>query len=218
MWTFLAAGVVLGLSAGLAPGPLLTLVVAETLRHGISAGVRVALAPLLSDLPIILLTIFVLDKISNVAPLLGIISLCGALLLLHMAYQSLRTGEIPAPHAAPRTTASLRKGVLVNALSPHPYLFWLTVGGSYLSPPSASDTAAPALFLIGFYGSLIGAKLLLATLVERARLLAKKAWLTRIFRLLAILLCLLALTMARQGLALLKTRSGELVFFLQAGG
>ena len=53
---FLFAGLVLGLSGGLVPGPLLTLVASETLRHGAAAGIRVALAPLLTDAPIILAT------------------------------------------------------------------------------------------------------------------------------------------------------------------
>ena len=57
---FLTVGILLGLSAGIAPGPLLTLVVSETLSGGVGAGVRVALSPLLSDLPIILFAVFLL--------------------------------------------------------------------------------------------------------------------------------------------------------------
>ncbi|OGT32916.1 MAG: hypothetical protein A2W28_01290 [Gammaproteobacteria bacterium RBG_16_51_14] len=52
---FLVTGAVLGISAGLAPGPLLALVVTETLKHGIRTGVRVALVPVCTDLPIIFL-------------------------------------------------------------------------------------------------------------------------------------------------------------------
>jgi threonine/homoserine/homoserine lactone efflux protein len=44
---------VFGLSAGLSPGPLMTLVIAETLKRGIPAGIRIAVAPLITDLPII---------------------------------------------------------------------------------------------------------------------------------------------------------------------
>ncbi|MBT4876955.1 MAG: LysE family translocator, partial [Desulfobacula sp.] len=43
---YLTIGMVLGLSAGLAPGPLLTLVISETLLHDIRAGIKVAMAPL----------------------------------------------------------------------------------------------------------------------------------------------------------------------------
>jgi hypothetical protein len=53
MTHFLGIGIIFGLSAGLAPGPLLMLVISDTLRHGIKAGVKVALAPVITDLPII---------------------------------------------------------------------------------------------------------------------------------------------------------------------
>ena len=46
-------GVVFGLAAGLMPGPLLALVIQQTLRHGPGEGIKVAAAPLLTDLPIV---------------------------------------------------------------------------------------------------------------------------------------------------------------------
>ena len=73
MVNFLAMGSILGLSAGFAPGPLLTLVISETLQHDIRAGVKVALAPIVTDLPIIMLTLFILVKLSGFHKVLGII-------------------------------------------------------------------------------------------------------------------------------------------------
>jgi threonine/homoserine/homoserine lactone efflux protein len=52
----IARGTVLGLAAGFAPGPLTLLVIRETLHHGFGAGVRVSLAPVLTDLPLIALS------------------------------------------------------------------------------------------------------------------------------------------------------------------
>jgi threonine/homoserine/homoserine lactone efflux protein len=46
-------GLSLGLGAGLAPGPLLALVIRSTLQDGAAAGVRVAFSPLVTDVPII---------------------------------------------------------------------------------------------------------------------------------------------------------------------
>lgn len=68
---FLFMGLVLGLSAGLAPGPLLTLVVSETLRHHVGAGIRVALAPLISDLPIVLVSVGILSTMADFEAVLG---------------------------------------------------------------------------------------------------------------------------------------------------
>ena len=51
MITALASGAFLGLSCGLAPGPLLALLLAQTLRHGPREGCKIALTPLVSLSP-----------------------------------------------------------------------------------------------------------------------------------------------------------------------
>jgi len=118
---FLTIGTLLGLSAGLAPGPLLTLVISETLRHDVKAGVKVALAPFITDLPIIILAVFILANLSNFHNILGLIALTGGCVLLFMGYESLSTRGVELNLKAARPK-SLTKGILVNALSPHPYL------------------------------------------------------------------------------------------------
>jgi len=91
MMHFLGIGIMLGLSAGLSPGPLLMLIISETLRHGVRSGVKVALAPIITDLPIILITLFILVKVAGYHYLLGIISLAGGMFVLFMGYASIRT-------------------------------------------------------------------------------------------------------------------------------
>ena len=81
---YLTIGAVLGLSAGFAPGPLLTLVISETLQHGIKSGLKVAIAPIITDLPIIIVTLFLISKLSNFHEILGIISLIGGCFILYM--------------------------------------------------------------------------------------------------------------------------------------
>lgn len=76
-------GTVLGLSAGFAPGPLLTLVISETLQHGIKSGIKVALAPIITDLPIVLITLYVLSKLTHFHGILGGISIIGGCCVFH---------------------------------------------------------------------------------------------------------------------------------------
>ena len=68
-------GLLFGLSAGLAPGPLMTLTVTQTLQHGTSEGLKVALAPLVTDIPIILAFLFLLDRVAGFDTILGMIGL-----------------------------------------------------------------------------------------------------------------------------------------------
>ena len=204
MTEFLILGLVLGLAAGVTPGPLLTLVLAQALRHGTAAGVRVALAPLITDLPLVLATWLLLRQWADSATLLGALSLVGSLLVFGFGVQTLRApARLPDPEAVPVTTHSLRKGLLANVLSPHPYLFWLGVGGPILTRAADSGALAPAAFLLSLYGFLVGTKVVLAVLMGRARgRLGQRAYRT-VLGVLGLALCALALGLARDGLQLL---------------
>jgi threonine/homoserine/homoserine lactone efflux protein len=200
---FLTIGTVLGLSAGVAPGPLLTLVISETLRHGVRSGIKVALAPIITDLPIILLTLFILSRLSDFHTILGMISLAGGSFLLYTGYLSILTKgvEITLQEIEPK---SLTKGILANTLNPHPYLFWVSVGAPTMTRAMNQDVAAAAVFIISFYVCLVGSKVVLAILVGRSTfLLSSNAYLFTM-RFLGLVLCLLAIILFRDGLALMK--------------
>lgn len=50
---FIIMGAIFGFIAGISPGPLLTLVITETITHNKSEGIKIAIAPLITDLPIL---------------------------------------------------------------------------------------------------------------------------------------------------------------------
>ena len=144
---FIGSGTVFGLAAGLTPGPLFTLVLTQALRHGTREGIKVALAPLLTDLPIVLVAVFVFTRLASTEPVLGGIALIGGGFLAYLAYDSFAfaADSVGLPVAA---SASLRKGVLANLLNPHPYLFWLAVGAPMLIRASEVGRLAVAGFLM----------------------------------------------------------------------
>jgi threonine/homoserine/homoserine lactone efflux protein len=203
MLSFLTTGTILGLSAGFAPGPLLTLVVSETLQHDMKAGVKVALAPILTDLPIIVFTLFILAKLSRFHHILGIVSIIGACFLLYLGIKNIQTKgvQINISTSAPK---SLQKGILVNALSPHPYLFWFSVGGP-TTIKAMSVSLSAALFFIGsFYMLLVGSKIFLAVLVGKSRSFLQGNTYVLTMRLLGVVLIILAGILFRDGLHLLN--------------
>lgn len=159
-----ALGAVLGLGAGLAPGPLLALVVAATLERGVPAGARVAVAPLLTDAPIVVLCTVVLGSLS--ADVLTGLSLAGAAFVGHLAVDALRGRAAVAAGGPGRV---LRRAAIVNALSPHPWLFWIAVGGPLLVDAAGRGALLAAGFLAAFYGPLVGTKLVVAGLVGAGR-------------------------------------------------
>jgi threonine/homoserine/homoserine lactone efflux protein len=198
----LASGVLLGLSCGLSPGPLLALVLAQTLRHGAREGCKIALTPLATDAPIIVVALVLAAKLAGLRSLLGIVSLAGGAFVLYLAWDSLGPMHLDAeaPAEPPR---SWLKGILTNLLSPHPWLFWMTVGAATLAKAIAQSWLVAAAFLFGFYLLLVGSKVLIALLTARSRkLLAGRAY-RFVTRVLAGLLGLFALLLFREGLRLL---------------
>ncbi len=202
MTTALLAGLLFGLSAGLAPGPLLVLTVTQTLSHGALEGVKVALAPLLTDAPIIALALLGLQALTVLDGVLGVIGLVGGIYVLYLSLETWRaSAPVHAGEGGP--PASLRRGILANALSPHPYLFWTVVGGPLVLQSAHTHWGTAAAFIITFYFCLVGAKMLIALGVARFRnLISGKAY--------RIVMAALALLLAGFAIKLLSDASVSL--------
>lgn len=201
MLTFLTVGTILGLSAGLTPGPLLTLVISETLRHNIKAGIKIAVAPLLTDLPIIGLTFFFLKKLIDVHIALGSISIIGGFFVFYLGVENFRTKGLTINNYGIKNH-SIQKGMFVNIISPYPYIFWLSVGSPIILRASNQGILSTAAFVVSFYILLVGSKIGLAVLVGRSRTLLTDRIYIYIMRFLGALLCLFSILLIKDGLGL----------------
>ena len=195
---FLSRGTLLGLAAGFSPGPLTVLVVGETLRHGLRSGLQVAIAPLLTDIPIILLAALVLKQLTGSPFAFGAVSLAGGLFLLWLGYGSLKVGPVALPLDAcpPR---SIRKGIAINLLNPNPYLFWTGVGVPTLLSAREISWACAAAFLGAFFFFIVGSKAVLARLVHGSRAFMQGRVYLGIMRLLGVLLMVYGVLLLRDG-------------------
>ncbi len=202
MIDFLTIGIMLGLSAGLAPGPLLTLVISESLQHGVRSGVEVALAPIITDLPIVLFTLFIISKMSGFQNGLGMISLVGAVFIFYTGYTSIRTKAV-ALSISNEPPRSLLKGVAANFLNPHPYLFWISVGAPTMSKSHNQGVGALVTFITGFYITLVGSKIFLAVAVGKSRTFLSGKPYRYTIRFLGLLLCGFSFMLFRDGAKLL---------------
>ncbi|MEA2110283.1 MAG: LysE family translocator [Pseudomonadota bacterium] len=201
--TSLGSGLVFGLTAGISPGPLLALVISETIRDGFKAGLQVAMAPLISDLPIILISILILSKLSRSTPVLGIITLAGAIFIAYLAYECFHTATLnQQPEES--NTGSLIKGIISNLLNPHPYIFWLTIGGPILLAPGKNHWITGGLFLVAFYFCLVGAKIGIAALIAGCQAGFSATIYRRINYILGTILVIFALIFLYNGLQYLR--------------
>ncbi len=195
-------GAVFGLTAGISPGPLLTLVISETLRHNKSEGVKIAIAPLITDIPIVLLTIFILSKMASFDMVIGIISILGGIFIAYLGYDSIRSKGIEI-EIQNLKLKSIRKGIIVNILSPHPYIFWLMVGAPITIRAYQASPAAAFAFIIAFYVLLVGSKISIAMVVDRSRAFLKNQVFIWTLRILGLVLLILAILLIKEGMSYL---------------
>ena len=168
MLAIVGLGMSLGFSAGTSPGPLLALVIAASLRNRLGGGLRVALAPLITDVPIIIMALLLLNRVP--AGILRWIGVAGGLVVIGMGITTLRSAKtalLPDARGGGDAGHELWRGALVNALNPHPYLFWATVGGPTLIKAWQTSPWHALAFLASFYLMLVGSKMGVAWLVSR---------------------------------------------------
>lgn len=200
---FLIAGSLLGLTSGISPSPLLTLVIAQTIKHNTKEGIKVAISPLITDLPIILIALFIFNRLSQFAIVLAIVSFAGGIFLAYLGVESLKTKAFDLNIQEHRSD-SLKKGIIANFLSPSPYLFWTTVGTPLIAKAFAVSLLTSVLFLISFYALLIGAKIIIAILVARTKAFIEQKIYIGIMKFLGITLLIFSFFFFYDGIKYLK--------------
>jgi threonine/homoserine/homoserine lactone efflux protein len=197
--SFLATAFFLGLSGGLSPGPLLTLVVTESLRHGVREGIKVSIAPLFTDTPIVLATLCLLSRLSDIQPVIGAIFLFGAVFLIYLGCDSLlfKGVDIDVTRVKPQ---SVKKGIIANFLNPSPYLFWLSIGAPLVIKAYNNNILSAILFVICFYIVLVGSKILIAIVIGKSRRFLQSSHYVYTIRCLGVILLIFAILFVKDGL------------------
>lgn len=177
MLAALLLGISYGFAAGVSPGPLLGLVISQTLQRGWRVGTIVAFAPLFSDAPIILLAVLLLSHLPSSA--FGWLGIIGGLFVIYLGGETIYSAWRQHEQSTDIQATSIEKGsvlsilgraVLTNLLNPHPYLFWGTVGAQLLLRIARQNGQLDAIiFLIAFYALLVGSKLLIVLLAGQGR-------------------------------------------------
>lgn len=164
-------GASLGLASGVSPGPLSALVLSSTLERGLAAGLRIAVAPLATDLLMLATASLILTRLGPGAfAALGVVG-GGVVIFLGLStlQQSTRTPSLKTSEAPSRPMEDLLKGAAVNLLNPHAWLFWMVVGGPAVHAAWAMAPARAILFFSVFEGCLVAAKAGLAGVIAHQR-------------------------------------------------
>lgn len=157
MIVYLLQGLTLGLSATATPGPFQAFLLAQTLKLGWKRTLPATLAPLVTDGPIIFLVLLVLTQTPGW--FLNVLQIVGGLFVLYLtqsALVGLKTSEAAPEISAKAGRQSFLKAMLMNFLSPGPYLFWSVIAGPVVLKGWRESPSLGLSFVVGFYGALIG--------------------------------------------------------------
>ena len=170
MWLYILQGIGYGFAAGVQPGPLQTYIISQTLLKGWRRVLPAALAPLISDGPIITICLLVL---SQVPPWLQrFLYIAGGLFVLYLAYgayQTWKNFDRNIPSTGSTTQKSILKAALVNLLNPGPYIFWTLVTGPILLTGWRKSPVYGLGFMVGFYITMILSLLTIILLFSTTR-------------------------------------------------
>jgi threonine/homoserine/homoserine lactone efflux protein len=202
MIDIIIAGILLGISAGLSPGPMLFLVVSQTIKHGFKEGLKIAFSPLISDIPIIILSLILITFLQGYNSIIGIIFIIGGIYLVYLAYGSFKfePEDVDVVITKPK---SFRKGVTLNLLNPSPYIFWITVGSPIIIPAYIINSLAPLEFIISFYIFLVGIKICIAYITGISREFITGKTYLYLMRILGILISIFAIIYLYHGFQVL---------------
>jgi len=172
---YLIQGIGYGFAAAVEPGPFQTYLISQTLTRGWRRALPVALAPLVSDGPVVALVLLVLSQIPTA--LQRFLYVAGGLFVLYLArnaFRAWRRFDVVAPVTARPDRQNLLKAALVNALSPGPYMYWSLVTGPVLLAGWRETPANGIGFLVGFYVAIVVTLAGLILLFGTARQLGPK--------------------------------------------
>lgn len=187
MLFYVLQGAGYALSATFTPGPFKAFLLGQALKHGFRRAAALALCPLLSDAPIIVLVLAILSQMPP--RLIDALHLIGGTFLLYTAYrffQIFRAGKSTQAAEAPPGRGMLWQGVLVNFTGPGPWIFWSTLIGPILLRAWAESPALGIAFVVAFYATFIAGLAGVIGLFSMARRLGTgfTRWLTLVSALL----------------------------------
>jgi threonine/homoserine/homoserine lactone efflux protein len=175
MWPYILQGIGYGFAAGVQPGPLQTYIISQTLTKGWKRTLPAALAPLISDGPIITICLLVLSQVPFW--LQRFLYIAGGLFVLYLAYgayQSWKNFDPNIPSIESGTQKSILKAAFVNILNPNPYIFWTLVTGPILLAGWRETPIHGVGFIAGFYLTMILSLVTIILLFGTARRLGPR--------------------------------------------
>ncbi len=163
-------------AAAVQPGPLQAYLLSSVAQKGWKRTLPASVSPLISDGPIALLALFVLNGLPE--ELRRALRIAGGVFLIYLAWSSYRrwkrqtTSDLVTVGSVPRTVL---QAATVNILSPNPYLGWSLVLGPAVLSAWRSSPALAVVLISSFYATLVAVLACTILLFGTTRFLGPRA-------------------------------------------
>ena len=156
MTTYLIFGITYAFAAAAQPGPFQTYIIAQTLSRGWKQTLPAAFAPLLSDVPIIVLALIVLSQVR--IEFFRFLHCGGGVFLLYLAgrsFQAWHNFDAEAEMDIQSGRQTLFNAAIVNLLNPNPYMAWSLIMGPMFLKGWRETPVNGISLLFAFYATMI---------------------------------------------------------------
>jgi threonine/homoserine/homoserine lactone efflux protein len=175
MTVYLIMGITFGFAAAVQPGPMQTFLISRALSHGWRHTLPSACAPIVSDIPVVILVLLVLNHVPARAE--NILHIAGGIFLFFLAfgaYRSFRHYTLNKTALTQSAGQSFLKAVTVNLLNPNPYIAWSLVMGPLLLKGWREAPGHGLALVAGFYGCMIATTAGIIMVFSAMRMLGTK--------------------------------------------
>jgi len=144
---------VIALSGALAPGPLLTTVIAKSIRHGSKAGPTIIIGHAILEIIMVIIIVFGLSNFINKPYIIKIISIAGITILFIFGINMLKSIKNISLKTEQKEEEKennlILLGITMSIANPYWSIWWLTIGLGLVLGASRLGALAIGLFFIG---------------------------------------------------------------------
>jgi threonine/homoserine/homoserine lactone efflux protein len=146
----------------------------QTLQNGWRRTLPAILAPLVTDGPIIALVLLILTQTPGW--FLTVLRILGGLFILYLARGTFLALNAPVADSdsTPDAQHGFAKAIVMNALSPGPYLFWGIIAGPVVIDAWGQSPGLSVSFVVGFYAAFCSSLAVFIILTATARRLGNQ--------------------------------------------
>jgi threonine/homoserine/homoserine lactone efflux protein len=174
MFYYLIFGITYSFTAVVQPGPFQAFLFSQSITNGWRKTFPLVFAPLISDLPVIILVLFVLTNMPH--EVLWILQSVGGLFLLYLSFNAYKAWHVFHQNEVQEISPqrNVLKAAMVNILNPNPYLAWSLILGPLLIKGWNESPANGIILLLAFYSFMVIFSIAMIVLFSAARSLGPR--------------------------------------------